>query len=245
MENLIGPAGLGAYVFASIAIAACASRAAVVLPPSPNAGLQAVADRVHALAVLVHARALIAERSGDGALKTREAISTASGVLIGEGLALTELGAVVLTAPDGRKEVASQIEIVVDDVGPLPAHVVVADPALDIAVLRLPDEARMLAGAAFAPADPDVGDATLAVGVQGDSLDVLEARITQVDSAEDGTHRLRTDRSLPALFWGGPLFDTQGHLAGLNTAPVGAGGTAVPASLLRSVVRRLLAAAVP
>jgi len=245
METLVGPTRLGACVFASIAIAAGASRAAVVLPSSPNGGLQAVADRVHALAVLVHARALIAGRSGDGTLKVHEANSSASGVLIGEGLALTELGAVVLTAPDGRKEVASEIEIVVDDVGPLPAHVVVADVALDIAVLRLPDEARTLSGAAFAPADPGVGDATLAVGVRGDSLDVLEARVTRVDSAEDGTHRLRTDRSLPAPFWGGPLFDTQGRLAGLNTAPVGADGTAVPASVLRSVVRRLLAAAVP
>ncbi|MFL5308988.1 MAG: hypothetical protein ACJ79H_00905, partial [Myxococcales bacterium] len=110
MGNAIGPARFGACVFASVAIAAGASAAAVVLPP-PEAGLQAVADRVHALAVLVRARALVPERTDDGALKVHQALSSASGVLIGDGLVLTELGAVALTAADGRKEVVSQIEI--------------------------------------------------------------------------------------------------------------------------------------
>ena len=243
MRIPIGPARLAACVFASVAIASGASSAAVVLPPSRNPGLQAVADRVHALAVLVRARALIPERTDDGALRVHEALSSASGVLVGDGLALTELGALVLTTADGRREVASQIEIVVDDVGPLPVHVIVADAALDVAVLRLPDEARKLPGAVFAAGDPDVGDAMLAVGADGDSLDVLGVRLTQVDSAEDGTRRLRTDRSLPAPFWGGPLFDARGHLAGLSTPPVDAAGTAIPASLLRPVLRKLLAAA--
>jgi len=232
-------------VFASIAIASGTSGAAVVLPPSPSPGLQAVADRVHALAVLVRARALIGERADDGVLRVHEALSSASGVLVGDGFALTELGAVMLTTADGRQEVASQIEIVVDDVGPLPAHVVVADAALDVAVLRLPDEARTLVGAAFAPDDADVGDAMLAVGVEGDSLDVLGVRLTRVDFAEDGTRRLRTDRQLPAPFWGGPVFDARGRLAGLSTPPRDAAGTAVPASLLRPLLRGLLAAAAP
>jgi len=230
-------------VFTSIAIVACASRAAVVLPPSGNPGLQSVADRVHALAVLVRARALIGERTDGGGLRVHEALSLASGVLIGNGLALTELGAVTLTAADGRREVASQIEVVVDDVGPLPAHVLAADAALDLAVLRLPDEARALPGALLAPDDPDIGDPLLAVGADGDSLDAVGVHLTRVDSGADGTRRLRTDRALPAPFWGGPLFDARGRLGGLNTPPAGAAGTAVPASLLRSAVAKVPAAA--
>src|SRR3989442_9836634 len=126
MDRLVRRAPPSAWVFTSIAIVACASRAAVVLPPSGNPGLQSVADRVHSLAVLVRARALIGERTDGGGLRVHEALSLASGVLIGNGLALTELGAVTLTAADGRREVASQIEVVVDDVGPLPAHVLAA-----------------------------------------------------------------------------------------------------------------------
>src|SRR2546423_559152 len=62
-------------------------------------------------------------------------------------------------------------------------------------------------------------------------------------TSADRPRRLRTDRSLPAPFWGGPLFDARGHLAGLSTPPVDAAGTAIPASLLRPVLRKLLAAA--
>lgn len=243
MDRRIGPARLGASLFASIAVVAGASGASVVLPASPDAGWQSVADRVHTLAVLVRARALIGERK-DGALRVHEALSLASGVLIGDGLALTELGTVVLTNADGRKEVASQIEIVVDEVGPLPAQVIFADASLDIAVLRLPDEARSLPGASLAAGDPNVGDSMLAIGVEGDSLDAIAVRLSSVDSAEDGPRRLLTDRPLPARFLGGPLFDARGHLAGLSTPAAGAKGTAVPASLLRPVVRKLLAAAV-
>ncbi len=245
MDHLIGPARLGARVFASIAVIAGASRGAVVLPASPEAGWQSVADQVHTLAILVRARALIADRKDGGALRVHEAVSLASGVLLGDGLALTELDPLVLTSADGHKDLASQIEIVVDEVGPLPVRVVFCDPALDIAVLRLPEEARSLPGASLAPGEPAVGDALLAVGIDGDSVDAVGVRLVRVDSAEDGTPRLRTDRPLPVRLSGGPLFDGRGHVVGLSTPPAGAEGTAVPASLLRSVLRKLVAAAGP
>ena len=245
MHRLIGSARLGPWVFVSIAIVAGPSGAAVVLPDSPNPALQSVADRVHALAVLVRARALVAEQWEEGALRVHEALSSASGVLIGDGLALTEFGALALAMADGRKELAGQIEVIVDDVGPLPAQVVFADAALDVAVLRLPETARALPGALLASADPEVGDAMLAIGAVGDTLEVLTTHLTRVDPGEEGTRRLRTDRALRPPFWGGPLFDARGRLAGLNTPPTGGVGTAVPASLLRPLVRKLLAAATP
>src|SRR5258706_549821 len=145
MDHLIGPARLGAWVFASIAVIAGASRGAVVLPASPEAGWQSVADEVHTLAILVRARALIADRKDGGALRGHEAGSLAPGVLLGEG----------------------------------------------------------------------------------------------------GAPRPRTDRPLPVRLSGGPLFDGRGHVVGLSTPPAGAEGTAAPASLLRSVLRKLVAAAGP
>jgi hypothetical protein len=48
------------------------------------------------------------------------------------------------------------------------------------------------------------------------------------------------DRALPAPFSGGPLFDGRGHLAGITTQSAGAGGAAVPASLLRALLRKVL-----
>jgi len=59
---------------------------------------------------------------------------------------------------------------------------------------------------------------------------------------EDDSPRLRTDRALPASFRGGPLFDAQGRLAGVNVRRESDGSTAVPASLLRPLLEKLLGA---
>src|SRR5207237_753066 len=69
MHRLIGSARLGPWVFVSIAIVGGPSGAAVVLPDSPNPALKSVADRVHALAVLLRARAVGDPGVGDARLR--------------------------------------------------------------------------------------------------------------------------------------------------------------------------------
>ena len=231
----LGPA---AWVFASAVLSAGAARAAVVVPLPQHPELQAVADRVHAFTVQVRARAFVADQT-DGGLRVHDAVSSASGVLVGDGLVLTGLGTVTLRGRDGGLQPANEIEVLVTDVGPLPARLLAGDAALDVAVLKLPDEARSLPGASLAAEDPNVGDAMLATGVDGDSIRVVGVLLERLGVGDDAGPRLQTDRALPPPFWGGPLFDDRGHLVGITTHPASAGGPAVPASLLRSLLRRL------
>jgi len=231
----LGPA---AWVFASAVLSAGAARAAVVVPLPQHPELQAVADRVHAFTVQVRARAFVADQT-DGGLRVHDAVSSASGVLVGDGLVLTGLGTVTLRGRDGGLQPANEIEVLVTDVGPLPARLLAGDAALDVAVLKLPDEARSLPGASLAAEDPNVGDAMLATGVDGDSIRAVGVLLERLGVGDDAGPRLQTDRALPPPFWGGPLFDDRGHLVGITTHPASAGGPAVPASLLRSLLRRL------
>jgi len=89
-------------------------------PPSASSGDPSRADRVHALTVQVRARL---HRGADGRrVAGARRLSSASGVLLGDGLVLTGLSAVTLRARTVRCSRANEIEVVVDDVGPLPAR---------------------------------------------------------------------------------------------------------------------------
>jgi len=239
MDRIVSP-GPAAWLFASAVLSAGAARAAVVVPLPHRPEIQAVADRVHALTVQVRARAFIAEQT-DGGLRVHDALSSASGVLLGDGLVLTGLSAVTLRGQDGALQPANEIEVVVDDVGPLPARLLAGDAGLDVGILQLPDVARSLPGASLAAEDPNVGDTMLALGVEGDSIRAVGVLLERVGHGDDAGPRLQIDHALRPPFLGGPLFDDRGRLVGIMpTHPASAGGTAVPASLLRSLLLRFL-----
>jgi S1-C subfamily serine protease len=240
MKRIVSPGRIAAAAFASAVLWVGAVRAAVVVPLPHRPELQAVADRVHALTVQIRARAFIAEHP-DGGLRMREAVSSVSGVMVGDGLVLTVLSAVALPGRDGGLQPVNEIEVSVDDVGSLPARLVAGDTGLDVAILELPGEARALPGASLAAEDPNAGDAMLAIGVDGDSITAVGVSLERVGLGDDASPRLQIDHALPPHFFGGPLFDDRGHLVGIASAhPGSAGGTAVPASLLRSLLRRFL-----
>ena len=188
----------------------------VVRPLAPAPDLHAVADRAHAWTVFVTA-------SGGGVK------SSASGVLIGGGLVLTDLHG-LLTREPGGAVVPAEITVVVDGVGPLPARLAGIDAALGIAVLRLPDQARGLPGAAIAAVDPDVADELLAMGTDGTSVNVLGVKVDHIE----GGVMLRTSAALPASFRGGPLFDARGNLAALELPE----GAAAASSVLHLLEQR-------
>ena len=242
MDRRFPPVRAARWIFTWAAVLSCAARPAVVVPGPPRPDFKPVADRVHALAVLVSARAFIAERTDDGRVQVHEAVSSASGVLIGNGLALTDLGAVSLPRRNGGLEPPSEIEVVIAGVGVVSARLVAGDAALGLAILRLPDEARALPGASLAIDPPGPGATMIAIGADDRSLTVIGVVLDGVVDGEDDSPRLRTDRALPASFRGGPLFDAQGRLAGVNVRRESDGSTAVPASLLRPLLEKLLGA---
>jgi len=242
MDRPIRPMRASALAFASATVFACSAAAAVVVPGPPGPDFKPVADRVHALTVLVRARAFIADRSDDGRLQVHEAASSASGVLVGHGLAITDLGAVTLPRRDGQLERAAEIEVVVADVGTIPARLVGVDAALGVAVLRLPDETRTLPGASLTAGHPAAAEPMIAFGADDRHLTAIRVQVNDVVDGEGDAFRLQTDRAFPEPFWGGPLFDAQGRLAGLIVRPQGTGGTAIPASLLRPLVEKIVGA---
>ena len=237
MDRIVSPRRTAAAAFASAGLFVCAAQAAVVVPLPIHPEFQAVADRVHAFTVQVRATAFVTEGS-DGPLRMHEAVSLSSGVMVGEGLVLTTLSAVSLRATDGRVQPADQLAVLIDDVGPLPARLLAGDSELDVAVLQLPDQARSLPGASLAPEDPSAGDGMVALYVDGDSIKAVGLLLERIAPGDDARPRLQTDHALPAPFWGGPLFDDRGQLAGINTRSTGADGSAVPVSLLRALLRR-------
>jgi S1-C subfamily serine protease len=222
------------------ALAAAGAQGAVVTPIPPLLDLQSVADRVHSFTVEVRARAFVSNGSAGANLRVHEAVSVASGVLLGDRLVLTALSAVALRRSDGQLEAPAGIDVAIDEVGTMPARLVAGDLSSDVALLLLPDAADALDGATLATSDPTAGDPMIAIGVVGDSLKVVPVNLEHIEKRGDG-NRLYTDRALPPPFSGGPLFDAEGHLAGVSTRSTADTGLAVPASVLRTLLDQLRA----
>jgi len=239
MDRIVSRAIAGVWMFAAIALSTGAARAAVVVPVLPDLDVQSVADRVHSLGVAVRAHAFVTTGADGKNARIAEAVSSATGVLIGDGLVLTTLSAVAVRRSDGQLEPPGAIEVVTDQVGLVPARFVAGDPALDLAVLQLPDQLRELEGATLPPSDPAVGEEMIAIGAEGNSLYVVGVTLERVEFAPGGGARLYMNRDLPPSFWGGPLFDAEGRLAGLSTRPTSDSGFAIPASLLRTLIDRV------
>jgi S1-C subfamily serine protease len=234
----IRPASASAWLAAACLVASAGARSAVVTPLQPLIDLQAVADRVHSLTVEVRSRAFVSNgRSGEG-LRVAEAVSVASGVLLGDGLVVTSLSSVAVPRSDGQLEPAPEIEVTIDGVGTLPARLVAGDLASDVAVVRLPEQARALSGATLADDDPAAGETVIAIGIEGDAVRVVAISVDRVEP-NGSRDRLYTDRALPPPFAGGPLFDTAGHLAGVNTASAADASLAAPVSVLRALLLRM------
>ena len=79
----------------------------------------------------------------------------------------------------------------------------------------------------------------IAIGAEDNSLYVVGVTLERVEFAPGGGARLYMNRDLPPSFWGGPLFDAEGRLAGLSTRPTSDSGFAIPASLLRTLIDRV------
>jgi hypothetical protein len=206
---------------------------AALIPDFQQPSLEEVADRMHTMAVQVVA-------SGDG-----ENVSAASGVLVGNGIVLTDLGAVVVKNSDGVLQPASEIAVLTAK-GMFGARIVEAALDVNVAVLELPQAARLFEAPPLAEGPSASGDQLLAIRAskQGAAL-LFEAIGFSIERSEGDAHRLRATTVLPITFAGAPVFDARGALAGLLVSPGEEEGLLVPAARLREILARVRAAGPP
>jgi serine protease Do len=176
---------------------------------------------------------------GDDAM--REASSLGSGFIISaDGLVVTNNHVI-----DG----ASEILVYLTDGTRLTAEVKGVDLKTDLAVLKV-DAGRPLTFVEFADSDTaDVGDWVMAIGNPfgfGGSvtLGIVSARNRELQSGPYDSF-IQTDASINQGNSGGPLFDMEGKVVGINTAIIARGGSslgigfAMPANQARIVVSQL------
>jgi serine protease Do len=177
---------------------------------------------------------------------------------LGEGAAqITSLGSGFIISPDGVVvtnnhviESADAIEVILQNGQHLEAIIVGRDPATDIAVLRVQTRAPLPYVEMGDSDTARVGDIVLAIGNPfglGGSLSVgvVSARNRNIDAGRYDDF-IQTDAAINRGNSGGPLFNTDGEVIGVNTAivsPTGASvgvGFATPTSIVRPVVDQLL-----
>ncbi|HYS10160.1 MAG TPA: serine protease [Myxococcales bacterium] len=185
---------------ASLGLALGGAAYAAVIVPDPAARWKAIAERLFSTVVQVH-----------GDESQHAAVSSASGVLIGEGLAVTTLHAVAV--PSGEKLVPmQQAQIQVASGAPIDARVMDSSAELDLAILVFPDKATDLPAALLATELPAEGELLIAMGTGDEAVAVMGVVVSHV-SGEVFT--LASKRAIDARFRGGPLFDDRGRLAGI------------------------------
>ncbi len=145
---------------------------------------------------------------------------------------------------------AEVIEVNFPDGGTLPAELLGADPQTDLAVLRVDPARRELKAVEFGDSDAiRIGDWVMAIGnpfgLGGSvSIGIVSARGRDIQSGPYDDF-IQTDAAINRGNSGGPLFDMQGRVIGINTAiisPTGGSigiGFAIPSKLAQNVIGQL------
>lgn len=179
--------------------------------------------------------------NGQGDEAMREARSLGSGFIISaDGLIVTNNHVI---------EEAEEILVFLTDGTRVRAELVGADEKTDLAVLRIKVE-QQLNFVEFGDSDSaEVGDWVMAIGnpfgLGGSvSLGIVSARNRDINSGPYDSF-IQTDAAINQGNSGGPLFDMEGKVVGINTAIISRGGGAlgvgfaVPGNLAAPVVRQL------
>lgn len=212
----------------TLVLAAAGAQAAVIVPDNGEAALKSVADRMHSSVVAVRAQAAMAVPQAGETNAVVQTPSFGTGVLIGDGLAVTTLHTVGNLLP-GRVLAWKDIEVLVPDAGQVGATLVGSYPELDLAVLRL----NQSAGDAveLAPGGPVLGEPLVAMGTDDEAVTVIGVNVAAIK----GDHLLlATGRRMDSRYWGGPLFDVHGRLAGISLP------TTMPTALSSGALANLL-----
>ena len=183
-----------------------------------------------------------------GGPQTREAQSLGSGFIVSaDGYVVTNNH--VITA-DGQGQVES-ITVILPDGGEYPAHLVGKDAQSDLAVLKI-TAGKPLPFVKFGDsAKARVGDWVIAIGnpfgLGGTvTAGIVSAVYRNIGSGGAYDRYLQTDAAINQGNSGGPMFDMQGQVIGINRAifsPSGGSvgiGFAIPAEIASPIVERLM-----
>ncbi len=162
----------------------------------------------------------------------------------GSGFVISEGGLVVTN--NHVVAGAETIEVVTEDEQRLDAEIVGTDPATDLALLRVDTDVTLPSVSWGSSSELQVGEWLVAIGnpfgLGGTvTAGILSARARDINSGPYDTF-LQTDAAINRGNSGGPLFNADGEVVGVNTAifsPSGGNigiGFAVPSDLARSVI---------
>ena len=176
-----------------------------------------------------------------GAPQERKSAALGSGFIIDEkGIVITN-NHVIQNADDIIVRVNGDQEFKADVVG--------ADPLMDIAVLQLDTEEKFIP-VAFGDSDKArIGDWVIAIGNPFGLGGTVTAGIISARNRSIGLSRyedfIQTDASINSGNSGGPLFDMDGNVIGINTAILGRNGSigigfSIPSNSARQVIDQLI-----
>ncbi|MEI6487097.1 MAG: Do family serine endopeptidase [Sphingomonadales bacterium] len=187
------------------------------------------------------------EQQDGGEPVTREATSLGSGFIIAaDGYIVTNNH--VISAGEGRNQPVESITVTLADRREFKARVVGRDTLTDLALLKI--EATGLPFVQFGNSQATrVGDWSIAIGNPFGLGGTVTAGIISALHRDIGSGQydryIQTDASINQGNSGGPLFDLDGNVIGINTAifsPTGGNvglGFAIPAELAKPVVDQL------
>ena len=176
-----------------------------------------------------------------GAPQERKSAALGSGFIIDEkGLVITN-NHVIQNADDIIVRVNGDQEFKADVVG--------ADPLMDIAVLQLDTDKKFIP-VAFGDSDKArIGDWVIAIGNPFGLGGTVTAGIISARNRSIGLSRyedfIQTDASINSGNSGGPLFDMEGNVIGINTAILGRNGSigigfSIPSNSAQIVIDQLI-----
>ncbi|MEN9755096.1 MAG: hypothetical protein RLZ07_1478 [Pseudomonadota bacterium] len=145
---------------------------------------------------------------------------------------------------------ADEITVIFNDGRKLKAELIGKDPKVDLAVLRVKPEKPLVAVKFGNSDDEKIGDWVMAIGnpfgLGGSvSAGIISARNRDISDQSYGQY-LQTDAAINKGNSGGPLFNMEGEVIGINTAilsPSGGSigiGFAIPSSLAQPIVDQLI-----
>jgi serine protease Do len=145
-------------------------------------------------------------------------------------------------------EDAEDISVTLENGDKYPAKLVGADPRTDVALIKVKADGKTFPCVEFSNKDPRVGDWVLAVGNPFGLGGTVTAGIISAHNRDIGSgpyDYLQIDAAVNRGNSGGPSFDLDGKVVGMNTAIFSPSGGnvgiafAVPAALVKEVVGQL------